>query len=244
MFSPSPRIYADVVLKAGQNVSLPEKAARHVQVLRMQPGQYLTLFNGQGGEWQAEITAMGRSNVDVLLGSHDPIERHSPCPVTLMTAVPANERMDFLVEKATELGVYALFPVIFERSVVRLNAERAEKKRAHWQAIAIAACEQCGSNRVPVIAAPLTLLQVLERLGENPQLLPVDRRLLGFVNAAPWPKEKTREGVCVLSGPEGGLTAAEEVLLAEKAGFMPYSLGPRVLRADTAPLAALSTLTI
>lgn len=239
-----PRIYVDMPLAMGQSISLPEKAARHVQVLRMQPGQLLILFNGQGGQWQAEVMTIGRSNVDVVIGTHEAVERNTAFPVTLLVGIPANERMDFLVEKATELGVYALYPMMFERSVVRLNADRSEKKLAHWQAVAVAACEQCGSNRVPMIHAPLSLAQLVEQLRANPQLLPPDRRLLGFKDAGPWPDEKPDQAVSVLSGPEGGLTPDEEKLLQESAGFGVYSLGARILRADTAPLAALSALTI
>lgn len=239
-----PRIYVDMPLAAGQMVGLPEKAARHVQVLRMQPGQLLVVFNGQGGEWQAEVVAMRRNGVDVLPIAHEAIERSTSFPVTLLTGIPANERMDFLVEKATELGVDALYPLIFERSVIKLDTERAQKKQAHWQAVAIAACEQCGSNRIPVIHAPLSLAQLLDHLDKNPQLLPADRRLLGFNGAAPWPDKKPAHAVSILSGPEGGLSRAEEDLLMQKAGFKPYLLGERILRADTAPLAALSTLTL
>ena len=139
-------------MAAGAALSLPEGTARHVQVLRLQPGHQITLFNGQGGEWDATITRMGRSDVDVTLDAHRPDEREAGRSVQLALGMPANERMDWLVEKATEMGAASLQPLHTSRSVLRLAGERAEKKLKHWQSVAIAACEQCGGNRVPPVA--------------------------------------------------------------------------------------------
>ena len=146
-----PRFYCPAPLATGQSLELPAGAARHVQVLRLQPGAAITLFDGQGGEFDAVVEHMGRSDVRVHVGVHLPLEREAPRQVHLAVGMPANERMDWLVEKATELGAVGIQPLVAERSVLKLNSERAQKKRAHWQGIAIAACEQCGRNRVPVI---------------------------------------------------------------------------------------------
>ncbi|MGB7422083.1 MAG: 16S rRNA (uracil(1498)-N(3))-methyltransferase, partial [Comamonas sp.] len=151
-----PRIYCAEPLASGV-VLLGAEAARHVQVLRLQPGAALTLFDGRGGEWSATVTRMGRSEVAVQVGAHDPIEREAARALHLIVGMPANERMDWLVEKATELGAASLQPVVTARSVLRLDGERAAKRQARWQALALAACEQCGRNRVPSIAQPLPL---------------------------------------------------------------------------------------
>ena len=139
-----PRLFVDQPLSRGSDLSLPAGPARHVQVLRLQPGAALTLFNGRGGEWRATVSHMGRSDVQVRVDEHNPMERELQRPVTLALGMPANERMDTLVEKATELGAAAIQPLMCQRSVLRLSGERAQKKVAHWQAVAVAACEQCG----------------------------------------------------------------------------------------------------
>ncbi len=236
-----PRFHCPAPLIEGQPLSLPAAAARHVQVLRLQPGQAITLFNGQGGEWDATITRMGRSDVEVALGAHRATEREPARAVHLAMGMPANERMDWLVEKATELGAASLQPLHMAHSVLRLAGERATKKQAHWQSVAVAACEQCGGNRVPTVhpvsdfAAWLKTLPPAEAglrcllsLAEGTQ--PLADALGGVPAQAP---------VCFLSGPEGGLSASEDAL-ARAAGFQPVTLGPRVLRAETAALVALT----
>ena len=238
-----PRIFCPPPLAAGQAVELPAGAARHVQVLRMQPGQALTLFDGTGGEWLASITRMGRSSVEVQVGAHAAVEREAPRAVHLALGVPANERMDWLVEKATELGVASIQPLMTERTVLRLAGERAEKKRQHWQAIAVAACEQCGRNRVPEVHAVASLDAWVRSadaavarciLSLDPDVVPPVQ--VAQIAPAGGP-------VLLLSGPEGGLSASEEAA-ARAQGFRPLSLGPRVLRAETAPLALLAALTL
>jgi 16S rRNA (uracil1498-N3)-methyltransferase len=253
------RFYCPIPLASGQSVDLPPTAARHVQVLRMQPGHHLTLFNGEGGEFIAEVVHMGRSDVRVKVGEHVHVEREATPQVHLAVGMPANERMDWLVEKATEMGVHRITPLMTERSVVRLSGERADKKMAHWQAVAASACEQCGRNRVPVIDLPerfdtwlarqkveasngvatvhavLSLhasTQALHVLTHQPQLAPgTDAE--AAVNRS-W---------VLLNGPEGGLNDAEDAA-ARGQGFVPVSLGARVLRAETAALAALAMLTL
>ncbi len=236
-----PRIHVDIPLSAAAAFTLPPGASRHVQVLRLQPGDAVTLFDGQGGQWQAEVLAMGRKDVTARLLAHTALERELHTPVTLALGMPANERMDSLVEKATELGVAAIVPLVCERSVLRLAGDRAERRMAHWQAVAVAACEQSGRNRVPRIHAPQPLrdwlasapaagLRLVLSLADGTQ--PLRSRLAGHGAGQP---------VSLLSGPEGGLSPAE-LAAAGAAGLLPTTLGARVLRADTAPLAALAVI--
>jgi 16S rRNA (uracil1498-N3)-methyltransferase len=235
-----PRFFVDRPLHAGESFSLPAGPARHVQVLRLQPGAAITLFNGVGGEWDATVLQMGRSDVSVRAIAHAPVERELALPVTLALGMPANERMDGLIEKATELGAQRIQPLLCERSVLRLNGERAQKKLAHWQGIALAASEQSGRTRVLQVAEVCSLGEWLRELPAGDAA----RWLLGFNEAQPIASlVPPRAGVVSLSGPEGGLAPAEEAL-ARAAGFVPVSLGARVLRADTAPLALLAHLAL
>lgn len=243
-----PRFYCPSPLRTGSVLDLPGGAARHVQVLRLQPGDAVTLFNGGhdtacAGEFDATITQMGRSHVQVHVGTHHAVEREPGVAVHLAVGMPANERMDWLVEKATELGVASIQPLMTERSVLRLAGERAEKKTAHWQSVAIAACEQCGGNRVPQVWPVRTLAAWLQALAPKP---PHDARwLLSLADGASPLRQHLAHGVAhdtlFLSGPEGGFSAAEEVAAAAW-GFAPVTLGPRVLRAETAALTALARL--
>ena len=234
-----PRFHCAVPLQAGLALALPPGAARHVQVLRMQPGEALTLFDGRGGEYAAVVERMGRSDVTVNVGAHDPVEREALQAVHLALGMPANDRMDWLVEKATELGVASIQPLMTAHGVLRLAGERAEKKRAHWEAIAIASCEQCGRNRMPQIHPVRAYADWLgdAHADEGMQrivlsLAPGTQPLVQLPAAGAWQ---------VLSGPEGGLSADEEGR-ALAHGFLPARLGPRVLRAETAALAALTLL--
>lgn len=237
-----PRLYVDTPLSTQTVLDLPPAVARHVQVLRLQPGMPVTLFNGQGGEWSAHIERMGRSEVAVRVDTHSTVDRELPVSITLALGMPANDRMDAVVEKATELGVACIQPLMCERSVLRLNGERAQKKVAHWQAVAVAACEQSGRTQVPRIEPVCTLPDWLSAL---PAAAQSQRWVLSFREAAALPQQSlgapTTQTLTSLSGPEGGLSPAEEEA-ALAAGFQPLSLGPRVLRADTAPVALLSHL--
>lgn len=244
-----PRFHCPVPLATGEVIDLPPGAARHVQVLRLQPGAVITLFHGgadgPGGEFEATVTRMGRSDVQVRVGAHHAIERESARPVHLLAGLTANERMDWLVEKAAELGAASLTPILAERSVLKLKGERGDRKRAHWQAVAVAACEQCGRNRVPPVHEAVDLAGWLvaqgPALADHPQT--GTRLVLSLAPDARPLRDAVPAGgpVWLLSGPEGGL-AAEEEAQARAAGFVPVTLGPRVLRAETAPLAALGAL--
>jgi 16S rRNA (uracil1498-N3)-methyltransferase len=240
-----PRFFCPTPLTTGAALALPAGAARHVQVLRLQPGDAITLFNGQppGGEFDATITHMGRSDVQVEVGTHLHTEREPQRQVHLAVGMPANDRMDWLVEKATELGVASIQPLMCERSVLRLAGERADKKVAHWQSVAVAACEQCGGNRVPTVHPMQNLASWLKTLPTDKS---VQRMLLSLAaGSTPLHTHTTAapQALCFLSGPEGGLSPAEEAA-ALAAGFIPVSLGPRVLRSETAALAALTQLTL
>ncbi len=246
-----PRIYTPASLNAHTSIALDAGAARHVQVLRMQPGDALTLFNGQGGEFAATVEHMSRSDVHVIVGAHDLIERETARAVHLAIGMPANERMDWLIEKATELGAASIQPLMTERSVLKLTGERAEKKQQHWQAAAIAACEQCGRNRIPIIHSPVLYQKWLLAGIESTQSAMnsgVSKLVLSLqadaVSAAQWASQQSAQApVLCLAGPEGGLSAMEEST-AIQAGFAPITLGPRTLRSETAPLAALALWTL
>ncbi|MBK7617215.1 MAG: 16S rRNA (uracil(1498)-N(3))-methyltransferase [Vitreoscilla sp.] len=234
------RLYLPLPLHEGAAVALPAEAARHVQVLRLQPGHAITLFNGDGQEWRAEVTRMGRHDVDVVVRAQLPSRAcELSVAVTLALGMPANERMDALVEKATELGVAHIQPLQCARSVLKLQGERAERRQAHWQSVAQSAAEQSGRTRVPVVAPIATLDAWLG--GLTPESTGA-RHVLSFsADAQPAAQLPQTHAITLLSGPEGGLDAREEAL-ARTSGFLPLGLGPRVLRADTAPLAALAYL--
>jgi len=237
-----PRFYTSVPLAADSSVLLDAGAARHVQVLRLQPGDALTLFDGRGGEFAATVERMGRSEVAVQVGAHSALEREASGEVHLAVGMPANERMDWLVEKATELGVASIQPLVTAHGVLRLSGERAEKKQAHWQAIAVSACEQCGRNRVPMLWPVQPLGKWLAALPAGDH--PATRRLMLSLADGTRPlaaAEPSAAPSWVLSGPEGGLSAEEEALALAR-GFAPVSLGARVLRAETAAMAALVRL--
>jgi 16S rRNA (uracil1498-N3)-methyltransferase len=245
-----PRFFCPTLLRTGDVLDLPAGAARHVQVLRLQPGDAITLFNqgpgwegvSPGGEFEARVTLMGRSQVRVEVGSHLNVEREAQRAVHLAVGMPANERMDWLVEKAAELGVASIQPLMTERSVLRLAAERATKKVDHWQSVAISACEQCGGNRVPMVHSVKTLTQWLGSLNLADASAP--KALLLSLREGTQALRMIELGsgaALFLSGPEGGLSVGEESA-AIVAGFAPVTLGPRVLRSETAALGALALL--
>jgi 16S rRNA (uracil1498-N3)-methyltransferase len=235
------RFHTDSTLRAGGVSLLPEDTAHHaVHVLRLRAGDEVTLFNGRGGEYAGRIAAVDRLRVSVDVLEHRQLERESPLAVTLVQGVSAGEKMDLTVQKATELGVAALQPVLAARSVGRLAGERAELKRAHWRRVAIAACEQCGRNRIPEVLPVLPLAQYCRApAAGGVRLLLSPQAQLGLRAAA----ARVDGAATLASGPESGFVADEEAMLVA-AGFVPVRLGPRVLRTETAALAALAALNV
>jgi 16S rRNA (uracil1498-N3)-methyltransferase len=231
------RVFVDAPLASGARVTLQGSAAAHLsRVLRLRVGDALTLFNGTGGEFAATIAGVGRDAVAVTVGEARPIERESPLTLTLAQGISRGERMDLVVQQATELGVTTLAPLLTERSVVRLDAAQAARKSDHWRAIALAACEQSGRNRPPRLLSPATLAAFLRAGGSALKLLLSPTAALRLAEIPPPTGE-----VQVLIGPEGGLTG-EEQERAQAAGFLGVRLGPRVLRTETAALTALALL--
>lgn len=234
---PTPRFYISAPLAANTRLDLPEAPAHHAaRVLRLRAGDAVVLFDGRGGEYAATIAAIGKHEVTVETGVHQAIERESPIDVTLVQAISSGDRMDLTIQKAVELGATRIVPVESERCVVRLKGERAEKRVAHWQQVAIGACEQCGRNRVPEIR-PIVTLDAWLAVTSAAQ-----RWLLAPGAAKPWREmPRPERPVEILVGPEGGLTDAE-IAAATRAGFQPVRLGPRVLRTETAAPALLAAM--
>jgi 16S rRNA (uracil1498-N3)-methyltransferase len=232
------RVYVDEPLASGSRVTLGGSAAGHLtRVLRLRPGEALTLFNGTGGEFAAGIDTAHGGKVTAVVGEHLARERESGLELTLAQGVSRGERMDLVLQKATELGVTAVVPLLTERSVVRLDERQAQRKLAHWRAIAIAACEQCGRNRLPQLTLPQGLGEFLRGPAAGAM-----RLLLSPMGTATLNDLKSPASVVtVLIGPEGGLTDAEQEA-AVAAGFTAVRLGPRVLRTETAALAAVTLL--
>jgi 16S rRNA (uracil1498-N3)-methyltransferase len=218
-------------------LDLPADTSRHIQVLRLQPGSTITLFDGLGGEYTARILQMGRHTVAARIDSHQALERESAVYSHVVIGMPANERMDWLVEKATELGVARITPLMTVHGVLRLNAERALKRQLHWQGIAQGACAQSGRNTLPQIDIPQSWSEWLNTFPQDQ----TQARWMLSLSAVSTPLNAGTEvrRVLLLSGPEGGLSHDEEALALER-GFVAVSLGARVLRAETAPLALLS----
>lgn len=234
----APRFYCPEIPAQAGAAQLPEQAAHHAaRVLRLQVGDKVVVFNGRGGEGEAAIAAIGKRDVGVEITAWRDTERESPLQVTLAQAISAGEKMDYTLQKAVELGIGDIQPLAGERSVVKLAGERAEKRVAHWQGVVVAACEQSGRNRVPQVAP---IRPLLDWLGQQ------DRgglRLMLSPGAATALRDLPRPAgnVTLLIGPEGGLSPAEAAA-AQRFGFTPARLGARVLRTETAALAALAAM--
>ena len=232
----APRFFAPVKLSPGTEIELPERVARHCAVLRLRRGETVILFNGEGGECTAELTRGSRGNTHAHVISRQPVERESPLVIALAQCVSSGDRMDITLQKSTELGVARIVPIASERSVVRLSSDRADRRVEHWRNVVIAACEQCGRNRVPEVAGITELDTFLAGAGSD------ELRLLLAPNASRAMKHLIPgRAVTLLVGPEGGFTP-EERRRAEGSGFVPVCFGPRVLRTETAPLAAIAAM--
>lgn len=231
------RFFCPQALAPDSLVELPPAASHHaLRVLRLDVGDAVTLFNGEGGEYPGRIAEAGRA-VRVQLGAWIDIERESPLELVLAQALPSGDKMDFVVQKAVELGVARIQPLLALRSVVRLAGERAARRVEHLRQVAISACEQCGRNRLPEIAPILDLRQWLGQLAQDNQM----QRLLLSPQGGRRPRALAGNRFLLLVGPEGGLDM-EEAAAARLAGFADLSLGPRILRTETAGPAALAAL--
>jgi 16S rRNA (uracil1498-N3)-methyltransferase len=231
------RVYVDAPLAAGSRATLAGAAAAHARrVLRLGKGDAITLFNGDGLDYPSRVADFGRRTVEVAIEGRGPARAESPLAVTLVQGIARGERMDLVVQKATELGVAAIVPVVTARSVVRLDGDARERKLAHWRSIAVAACEQSGRARIPAIAEPVALAEHLGAQAPATRLLLAPDAPVSLVEAA-----RGLTAVQVLIGPEGGLED-EERAAALAAGYHACRLGPRILRSETAAIAAVAVL--
>lgn len=228
----TPRLYIDAPLSRDREVALPESGSHHVaRVLRLREGDALTLFDGHGGEWDAQFTGKGRARPLAFR----PVERESPLAITLVQGVSSGERMDYTIQKAVELGVAVIQPVLTKKGVVKLEGQRAEARVEHWRRVAIAACEQCGRNRIPEVRGLADFhVYLRDEQGEGPRLLlSADGHSIRAIEIS--------DRATIAAGPEAGF-APEERAALERAGYVKASLGPRVLRTETAALAALAAI--
>lgn len=231
-----PRIYTDQPLQEGVEIELEAAAAHHVgRVLRMQPGRELVLFNGQGGEYRAQVNALGKKWVRVVLGEFRAGDRQSPLALELAIGISRGERMDLVLQKATELGVTRIAPLFTERTEVKLGGARLTKKIDHWRQVLISACEQCQRNLLPDLQTPTALPQWLASC-EAERMFVLHHRNNQGLDGGDRPSS-----LALLIGPEGGLSDGE-IQAAVEAGCSPLCLGPRILRTETAPLAAISVV--
>lgn len=232
-----PRFYIDAPLRAGSSCALPEEAAHHaLHVLRLRGGAEVTLFNGRGGEYAGRIASLGKRELLIDVLQHREVEREAPLHMVLVQGVSSGERMDFTIRKAVELGVAEVRPVLAAASVARPKGERAAARREHWQKVAISACEQCGRNRIPQVHEVISVEQILTDQASYKILLS-PRAELRFSEAC----RQIDTAVTIAAGPEAGFNAGEEAAFLD-AGYVPARLGARVLRTETAALAALAAL--
>ena len=240
------RVYVEAPVATGERLVVEGSAANHItRVLRLRSGDRLTVFDGSGGEYGARIEEFRKDSVVVTVEEHRQIDRESPLPLTLAQGISRGERMDWIIQKATELGTSRIVPLFTKRSMVRLDERQAERKLQHWRAIAIAACEQCGRNKIPELATPIDFFGVLPADGSGATRLLLsptgDLRIEDLPDVGQDAALGVRKGIIVLIGPEGGLDDVEqEAALA--AGFKAIRLGPRILRTETAAIAALTII--
>ena len=223
-------------LVEGTHIDVGEEVVRHLQVLRMNADDQVTLFDGLGGEFLAEIAELGKRRATARLLEFNDVERESPLAITLVQALATSDKMDLIVQKAVELGVAGVQPVSSERATLKLSGDRAEKRAAHWQSIARAACEQCGRNRVPLIAEPISLDEWLASPAAGVRLMLHPEASTSMLDIA-----GNQTAISLLVGPEGGFSE-RELVLAARSGVEAVRFGPRVLRTETAGLAAVAAL--
>ncbi|WP_104657256.1 16S rRNA (uracil(1498)-N(3))-methyltransferase [Ralstonia insidiosa] len=239
-----PRFYVDTSLAPHTAVTLPETVTRHIHVLRLAVGDEVCLFDGSGHEFHARLDAINKRDATASLAESTRPDTEARYNITLAQGIAGGDKMDWLIEKAVELGVHAIAPLQTERGVVRLSGERATKRVQHWQALVQAACEQCGRARVPAVAPVATLREWLAtaKPTDTPRVLLSPRGTQSLTQWAVQSRERIESaGVELLIGPEGGLSPDEEAL-AESAGFLPLTLGRRILRTESAALVAVSAL--
>jgi 16S rRNA (uracil1498-N3)-methyltransferase len=225
-------------LIVGASVDLPDAVAHHLHVVRLQPGAALTLFNGEGGQVRATLLESGKRRAVAQVEALEDVEVELPYAVTLAQGLPEGSKMDWIIEKAVELGVAAVQPLAAQRSVVRLSGERAEKRQAHWQGVIEAASEQCGRNRLARLEPLLDFGRWLATPSPAPRILLSPR---ADQSLAEWAKANGPQALTLMVGPEGGFSREEEDA-ALSAGALALSVGPRVLRTETAALATLAML--
>lgn len=233
-----PRFYCPAPLASGATVDLPEAVAHHLHVLRMQPGQPLTLFDGRGGQYAAILADIGKRRASAAVQAHEPLDVELPYAITLAQGLPEGSKMDWIIEKAVELGVTRIEPLAARRSVVRLSAERAEKRHLHWEGVIVAASEQCGRNRLAQLAPVTDFGRWIATSAPAPRILLSPR---ASTSLADWARAEGPQALTLMVGPEGGFTGEEEDA-AIAAGATALSVGPRVLRTETAALAAVAML--
>lgn len=232
------RLFCDLPLNIGTSVDLPKDLTRHIMVLRLTVGDDITLFDGTGGEYHARITGMERHAAKAEIFSFSPREAELPYEITLAQGIPEAGKMDWIIEKAVELGVRKIVPLAAQRSVVRLNTERAEKRLTRWQSIVISAAQQCGRNRLPEITQPVGFADYLSGLSGTSAIMFSPRAAESLPS---WAGRQTPHAVTLLIGPEGGFSPEEEAL-AHGQDIISLSMGPRILRTETAGLAAVSAI--
>lgn len=231
------RLYSPLKLLAGTRIELgPDQANYVARVLRLRKGDALRLFDGNGGEFAATIEVASKKSLQIKIGEHVATNNESPLQVQLIQCISRGERMDFVMQKSTELGVSRISPAISDFSVIKLDAERAEKRREHWHKVIASACEQSGRNQLPELDAPTALADVLAKTTAQTRLV-LHPDATTLLTAVPQPTGD----VCILVGPEGGLSDKEYELAADS-GFTAVSLGPRVLRTETAAIAVLAVI--
>lgn len=233
-----PRFHCPQPLASGATVDLPESVAHHLHVIRMQPGEALTLFDGRGGQYAATLLEIGKRRASAAVGAHEAREVELPYAVTLAQGLPEGSKMDWIIEKAVELGVARVEPLAAQRSVVRLSGERAEKRHAHWQGVIVAASEQSGRNRLAGLAPVAEVGRWLAAPSPVPRILLSPR---ATTSLADWARANPPQALTLMVGPEGGFSGEEEDTALAR-GALALSVGPRVLRTETAALAALAML--